>query len=178
MARLQFFPKVPAKTSGLFIGRHIEPMSFQQMVCSVFFFFSFVGEFPWNEDINELDEKQCCKYFNPFLCSLNKNVTGQRCSCHNSTESDWLWAYALIFFDRDFKCRKMLHEMHGDCVAGRLNNLINSPVSCRSFSLIFSPHIFWQKTQAATSWRHAWKNKHSQKVAVINRTSDTKVFAL
>lgn len=113
MARLRFFPKAPAKTSGLFIGRHIEPMSFQQMVCSVFFF-SFVGEFPWNEDINELDEKQCCKYFNPLLCSLNKNVTRQQCSCHNSTESDWWWAYALIFFDQDFKCPERLKDVTWD----------------------------------------------------------------
>lgn len=115
MALLRFFPKAPAKTSGLFIGHHIEPMSFQQTVCSIMFgFFSFVGEFPWNEDINELDEKQCCKYFNPLLCSPNKNVTRQRCSCHNSTESDRTWAYALIFSDQDFKCPERLKNVTWD----------------------------------------------------------------
>lgn len=113
------------------------------------FFFSFMGEFPWNEDINELDQKQCCKYFNPLLYSLNKNVTRQRCSCHNSTESDWWWAYALIFSIQDFKSPERSKDVTRD--AKRLFcwtiKRPNQQPSFVSFLLnhLFPPHIFGRK---------------------------------
>lgn len=112
------FPSSPCKNKWSFHWTSfLSQWAFNKTVCNVFlFFFSFsiVGEFPWNEDINELEEKQCGKYFNPLLCSLNKNLTRQRCSCHNSTESDWWWAYALIFFDQDFKCPERSEDVTRD----------------------------------------------------------------
>lgn len=183
MARLRFFPQAPTKTSGLFIGRHLEPMSFQQTVCNVFLFFSFVGEFPWYEDINELEEKQCGKYFNPLLSSLSKNLTWQRCSCHNSTESDWWSAYALIFFDQGFKCPERSKDVtwHAKWLCCWMIKHPNQQPHITSFLLnhLFPPPFsFGRKRGAAILSRHARENKHSQKAAVINRTSDTKVFAL